>query len=117
LTSGAWVIEVTAPRGCKPKPGIIVHRSRVIHPDDRATVDGIPVTSVARTVVDLADVVNERELTRAVRQAEILRAFDLTAVEQVLERLPAERGGTASGASWSPTDPNRGLCAAKRRKS
>jgi hypothetical protein len=46
---------VTAPRGCKPKPGITVHRTRLIHPDDRTTVDGIPVTSVARTIVDLAE--------------------------------------------------------------
>ena len=56
LLDATAVTEVTAPRGCKPKPGITVHRSRSIHPDDRAKVDGIPITSVARTLVDLADV-------------------------------------------------------------
>ena len=55
--------EVTVPRGRKPKPGIVVHRSRLIHPEDRSTVRGIPVTSVARTLVDLADVV-ERATAR-----------------------------------------------------
>ena len=86
------MIEVTAPRGRKPKPGITVHRSRLVHPDDRAEIDGIPTTSVARTLVDLADVLNERQLTRAVRQAELLKAFDLRAIEATLERLPGRKG-------------------------
>ena len=57
-------IEVTAPRGCKPKPGIVIHRSRHAPPGSHL-VDGIPITSVARTLVDLADVLNEERLARA----------------------------------------------------
>ena len=49
----------------------MVHRTRLIHPDDRAAVDGIPVTSVARTLVDLADVLDERRLAAAVNEAEV----------------------------------------------
>jgi hypothetical protein len=45
LLDATAVIEVTARRGCKPKPGIVVHRSRIVHPDDRAEVDGIPTTA------------------------------------------------------------------------
>ena len=92
LLDATAVIEVTARRGCKPKPGITVHRSRLIHPDDRALVDGIPTTSVARTLVDLADVLNERQLTRAVRQAELLKALDVRAIEATLDRLPGRKG-------------------------
>ena len=92
LLDSTGVIEVTAKRGCKPKPGVVVHRSRHVHPDDRAQVDGIPTTSVARTLVDLADVLNERQLTRAVRQAELLKVFDLRAIEAALERSPGRRG-------------------------
>ena len=92
LLDATAVIEVTAARGCKPKSGIVVHRSRIVHPDDRAEVDGIPTTSVARTLVDLADVLNERQLTRAVRQAELLKVFDLRAIEAALERLPGRKG-------------------------
>ena len=92
LLDATAVIEVTAPRGCKAKPGITVHRSRSIHPDDRAQVDGIPTTSVARTLVDLADVLNERQLTRAVRQAELLKALDVRAIEATLDRLPGRKG-------------------------
>ncbi len=92
LLDATAVIEVTAPRGCKPKPGIVIHRSRHVHPDDRAQIDGIPTTSVARTLVDLADVLNERQLTRAVRQAELLKVFDLRAIEATIERLPGRKG-------------------------
>ena len=60
--------------------------------EDRTVIDGIPVTSVARTLVDLADVLNERRLARAVHQAEILRVFDLTALERALARCAADAG-------------------------
>jgi predicted transcriptional regulator of viral defense system/very-short-patch-repair endonuclease len=92
LLDATAVIEVTAPRGCKPKPGIVIHRSRHVHRDDRAQIDGIPTTSVARTLVDLADVLNERQLTRAVRQAELLKVFDLRAIEAVLDRSSGRKG-------------------------
>jgi very-short-patch-repair endonuclease len=93
LQRRAGPVDVTAPRGCKPKSGILVHRSRVIHPDDRHQVNGIPVTSVARTIVDLAGVLDERRLTAVLNEAEVLRLFDLIAIEQTLERLPSRRGG------------------------
>jgi very-short-patch-repair endonuclease len=92
LPSSSARIEVTARRGCKPKPGIVIHRSRLIHPDDRAFVGGIPTTSVARTLVDLADVVGDRRLGDAVNEAEVRRLFDLGSVEATLARLPGRRG-------------------------
>ena len=92
LRGAAAPIEVTAPRGCKPKPGIRIHRSRVINPHDRRSLDGIPVTSVARTLVDLADVLSERRLAAAVNEAEVQRVFDLRAIEETLSRLPGRCG-------------------------
>jgi Transcriptional regulator, AbiEi antitoxin/Protein of unknown function (DUF559) len=85
-------IEVTAPRGRKGPAGITVHRSRVVHLDDRTAVDAIAVTSVARTLVDLADVLSLRALERAINEAELLGLFDLAALDRTLERLP-NRGG------------------------
>ena len=90
-TSSA-TLEVTAPRGRRGPAGIIVHRSRLIHPEDRAVVSGIPVTSVARTLVDLADVLQLPSLRRAINEAELLRLFDLAALERTLARLPNRRG-------------------------
>jgi very-short-patch-repair endonuclease len=85
-------IEVTAPRGRKPKKGVIVHRSRLIHDEDRARIDNIPVTSLARTLVDLADVLSEKQLANAVHEAEIKRLFDGRQIERVLHRLPGRKG-------------------------
>jgi very-short-patch-repair endonuclease len=85
-------IEVTGPRGCKPKPGITVHRSRHIPDEDRTLIGAIPVTSVARTLVDLADVLTDERLAKAVHQAEILRIFDLTALRRAQERAGGRKG-------------------------
>jgi very-short-patch-repair endonuclease len=92
LRRGTGLVEVTAPRGCKPKPGISVHNTRAIHPNDRKTVDGIPITSVARTIVDLAEVLTDRRLAAVVNETEVLRLFDLRAIEEAMERLPGRHG-------------------------
>jgi very-short-patch-repair endonuclease len=92
LLRGGGAIEVTAPRGCKPMPGITVHRTRVLDAEDGFVVDEIPVTSVARTLVDLADVLSDRHLAAAVNEAEVLRVFDLGAIDATLARLPGRRG-------------------------
>jgi very-short-patch-repair endonuclease len=84
-------IEVTAPRACRPRAGLLLHRSRLIHEEDREVVDGIPVTSVARTIVDLAEG-PERYLAAAVREAEVRKLFDLRAIDRSLARLPGRRG-------------------------
>jgi predicted transcriptional regulator of viral defense system len=85
-------IEVTAPRGRRGPAGIAVHRSRVVHSEDRTAVNAIPVTSVARTLVDLADVLSLAALKRAINEAELLGLFDLAALERTLGRLPNRRG-------------------------
>ena len=84
--------DVTARHARTKREGIVLHRSRLIHPDDRSNVRGIPVTNVARTLVDLADVLSEERLAGAVHEAEVRRAFDLGAVEAALARLPGRKG-------------------------
>jgi hypothetical protein len=92
LRSTSTRIEVTGRRGRKPHAGMTLHRSRLVHADDRAIVDRIPTTSVARTLVHLADVLSEDRLADAVNEAEVLRLFDLAALEATLSRLPGRRG-------------------------
>jgi hypothetical protein len=72
--------------------GIEAHRDGSLRPADRTKVRGIPCTSVARTLLDLAAVVSPRELRNAVTQAEVERVFDLTAVREVLGRSRRRRG-------------------------
>ncbi len=76
----------------RPKQAIEVHRSVTLTPDDVTTVDGIPCTTLARTLVDLGDVVNRRAVERAVEQAEVLRLFDLRKVERAIAQAGRRRG-------------------------
>jgi very-short-patch-repair endonuclease/predicted transcriptional regulator of viral defense system len=87
--------DVTVPsRSARSRPGIDVHRSLSLAPADRTVKDGIPCTTLARTLLDLAEVVNRRGLERAIEQAELLRLFDLRAVDEVLARADGRRGAS-----------------------
>src|SRR5436305_5903841 len=89
--TGRSRIEVTT-IGRSNVPGIHIHRTRHIDGVDRATRDGLPVTSVARTLLDLAEVVNRAQLERAVDEAERRRLFDLKAMNELLLRSRGRRG-------------------------
>jgi hypothetical protein len=65
--------------------GIALHQGR-IHPEDRTTRDAIPVTSVARTLFDFAEVVDEQLLARAFEEADRLNLLQLKALERVCQR-------------------------------
>jgi hypothetical protein len=43
------------PRDTTSLPGVVIHRGPPLHADDLTTVDGIPVTSPSRTLIDLAE--------------------------------------------------------------
>jgi very-short-patch-repair endonuclease len=86
-------IDVTVPgTSARSRPGIHVHTTTTLEPIDITSVDGIPCTSVARTLLDLADVLDRRSVERAVDQAEVLHIFDLRAVDDVLARAVGRRG-------------------------
>ncbi len=86
--------EVTAfvPRRHQPPPGIVRHRARNLVDDDRAIVDGIPVTSVARTLLDLAWKLRGDQLRRVLARAEELGLLDLDAIRAVIERNRGHHG-------------------------
>jgi predicted transcriptional regulator of viral defense system len=87
------VIDVTSPRRIgKSRAGIDVHRAAGLGPRDVTRVDDITCTTVARTLLDLAEVIDRAALERAIEQAEKLRIFDLAAVVDVLERAGNRRG-------------------------
>jgi Protein of unknown function (DUF559)/Transcriptional regulator, AbiEi antitoxin len=86
-------VDVTVPSpSARARPGIDVHRSTTLQAADITTIDGIPCTSLARTLLDLAEVVDRRSVERAVGEAEVRRIFDLRAVEDVLSRAIGRRG-------------------------
>lgn len=82
-------IDVTVTgRSTRRHRGIDVHRSTTLTAADITIVNRIPCTTVARTMLDLAEVVSRRSVERAYDQAEILEVFDLRALEDQLTRNP-----------------------------
>jgi very-short-patch-repair endonuclease len=89
-------IDVTVPGARRRRrPRITVHSTAALHPNDRAEVDGIPVTSVARTLLDLAEVVSAEQLRRAYEAAERNELLDMGAVHELLARSNGRRGQAA----------------------
>jgi very-short-patch-repair endonuclease len=73
----AGAIHVTV--GCAGRMrrnGIRVHRSRTLTPDDITTHRNIPITTPARTIIDLARTLTGRPLEQALDQAEHRRLLD-----------------------------------------
>ncbi len=65
LPGGAEVVEITTLRHHRwPYPHVVVHESRHLSELDVMIVDSIPVTRAARTLCDLAGLVELRELGR-----------------------------------------------------
>jgi very-short-patch-repair endonuclease len=72
--------------------GIATHRARRIAPTDATRLRGIPVTTVARTLVDLARVMLVDDLARACHEAQVRHRTTPVEVETVLARLPSSPG-------------------------
>lgn len=80
------VVDVTTTSARRSRPGIRVHHARDLTDADRALQQGIPVTAVARTLVDIAGVVPQRKLEEAVREAERASLLDVAAVSTLCSR-------------------------------
>lgn len=74
--------------------GVVTHRSRHEHPRG-ITWRGVPVTTVARTLVDLAATLTRDELARACHEAGVLHRTTPRQVEAVLARRPTTPGASA----------------------
>jgi very-short-patch-repair endonuclease len=84
-------VDVSVPRPLASREGIRVHVT-TIAADERTVRAGIPVTTVARTLLDLAAVLNAHELNRALERAEALRPSDHTPLVALIERHRGRRG-------------------------
>ena len=82
-------IPFTTPRG---HPGLRVHRRAALLPEECGVHAGVPVTTPARTLLDLAATFPRRTVERALDQAEVLELFDLAALEAVVAAHPGRPG-------------------------
>jgi hypothetical protein len=85
-------VHVTTSVRRKARLPIRVHHSQTLTDADRALDDGIPVTSVARTALDLAARIRRESLDRLLQRAEELKLFDLAEFESVLVRNRGHHG-------------------------
>jgi very-short-patch-repair endonuclease len=86
-------VEVTIPRRHPIKrPGLRVHRSTCVLPEDCTTVDRVPCTNVPATLLALGATVPKSVLESACNQAEINGTLDMRAIDELLDRRDKHPG-------------------------
>ncbi|HSS05139.1 MAG TPA: DUF559 domain-containing protein [Solirubrobacterales bacterium] len=87
------LIDVSVTRRCElRRPGLKVRGRPTLHPDDIVSKDGIPVTAVARTLVDLATETAPLRVERAVNEADKLDLIDPEALRVAIEGYAGQPG-------------------------
>jgi very-short-patch-repair endonuclease len=77
------------------RPGIRVRRVPTLTSDEVTELDGIPITTPARTLYDLGNSVGARELERALAEAFAQRLVRPTHLQRLLSRFEGRRGSRA----------------------
>jgi hypothetical protein len=85
---------VTTPTRRRPNPAIEIHSSP-LPADERTVLGGIPITTVPRTLLDLATILDHDALVHALNEAEIRGLGDALPLPALLERHRGERGAGA----------------------
>ncbi len=95
--AAAGTVDVTVPSraGRKRRSGIRVHRPRAFHEIDGTVHDGISVTTVPLTLIELGERIGPAAHARAVERAELLGLFDLSAMQDALAGIPAPAVNTS----------------------
>ena len=75
------------PRTTRAIPGVTIHHSPTLHPDDLTTHHGIPITSPSRTLIDLAECLAIDELRDAFARARELGLLDAEALRAARARV------------------------------
>jgi very-short-patch-repair endonuclease len=91
MQSRPGTVHVTSRIGRRAQRSFATHRADLA-PADLARRDGIPVTSLARTILDLAVDSRPRTVSRFIRLADDDKNFDLRAMEDLLDRTKGHRG-------------------------
>jgi very-short-patch-repair endonuclease len=86
--------EIAAPANRRKRGGLHARRAN-LEPDEQTLYRAVPVTTVARTLLDLGAVTSAERVRSAVQEAEALRLFDLRQVQLLVDRYPRRRGTAA----------------------
>lgn len=83
---GSAPIEIILRHGNRSRSGVRIRRIRTLRPDEATRLEGIPITTPARTLYDLASSVGSRELERAVTAALAQRLTSRSEILALLNR-------------------------------
>jgi hypothetical protein len=89
---GTYRIDVAAPRSIKPKKGIRLHRPLGLDALDTTIVGGIPITTVAQTLLDVAAPAYRLNVAKLLHEAAVQELLDVRAIWSVLARNPRAPG-------------------------
>ena len=84
-------VEIIVPGHRRPQAGLRVRTCRNLDPRDITVVNRIPVTTVARTLVDLTDDRDAEELANVIHEAAYLKKFSLPATRAAMKRANGRR--------------------------
>jgi very-short-patch-repair endonuclease len=90
-TASAYV-ELTVTGPSRRRTAIRVHRTTWLPEGDVEDIDGLRVTAVARTLLDMGAVLPERAVERAYGRSEELRLLDFREIQRVLQEGAARPG-------------------------
>jgi predicted transcriptional regulator of viral defense system/very-short-patch-repair endonuclease len=108
LVDHRTVVDIATPRGgARNRASFVAHR-RTLRPDEITTVRGIPVTTIERTLLDIAATGRPGDLAKALERAEELQVLDLQRLRRQIRRSRGQRGVArlrAAVDALQPTDP------------
>jgi hypothetical protein len=84
--------EVTRRSGGSKRAGLRLHQTRILEPVDATVEAGIPVTSVERTLLDIASGLDDRQLERVVVDADRTGRLRWPRLRLLLDRTPLRLG-------------------------
>jgi hypothetical protein len=86
-------VEITVRgSGGRRRPGIRFHRARSLDPRDTTKLYGIPCTTPARAILEVAPRLSDQRLKRLVRRAQVEQRANVRQIAAVLRRAPNHRG-------------------------
>lgn len=84
-------VDITVPGSGRSRPGIRFHHA-LLPPDELTEIAGIPTTTTARTLLDLAGILPPHRLEKVINEAEYRRLADVVPLKTLIERYPGRRG-------------------------
>ena len=104
---GRWIHVTTPQRGRKAPAGIRLHRVRSLHDEDVTVVERIPVTSVARTLVDCTETLPRPQHVRLFEESERRGVLDARAVRRACGRSSGRHAATLGRAALAEAHPHQ----------